>query len=601
LPDFQNPQQEPGTERRLLLVFALTFLIILASQPLLKKYGPKTPEPAPQTQNVAPIASPASSAEASAPASAPAQPTAGKQASSEAETVVKNDLYEIHFTNRGAQVKSWVLQKYKNEQGQPLELVNANAADKFGYPLSLWSYDEALRNKLNSALYVLASDEPVKVEKIGGTLTAPADVSFEYSDADLTVRKTFHFDDSYVVNIQTSVSRNGAAVSAFPMWPAGFGDETIPTSYAASRIEYLDSESTDRTLGIFPKQLERLAIKSVTGGNTIHGALHWAGVTDQYFAAIFIPEDARNSALVTLRNSIEMPKDPQHPDPKDVQKVEVLGAAMGNVKGPTQQRLYVGPKDLKVLEKIPVAGAASSGEPDLRAVVDFGWLGYIARPLFLWLKWTYNHIVPNWGWAIVLQTLVINLVLSPLRFMQQKSALEMQRVAPQIKSIQEKYKKYSMGDPRKRQMQEEIAGVYKEHGVNPAAGCLPLLIQMPFLIAYYRMLGVALDLRFAHWLWIKDLSAFDPYYILPIFLVVSMFVMQRMTPMTGMDPAQQKMMMVMMPVMMGFIFRYLASGLNLYYAESNLISMIQQVIMNRTHTGQELRRLAEKRARKKDK
>jgi YidC/Oxa1 family membrane protein insertase len=385
------------------------------------------------------------------------------------------------------------------------------------------------------------------------------------------------------------------------MWPSGFGDEISATSYAASRVEYLDSESTDRTLGVFPKQLERLAIKNVTGGNTIHGALHWAGVTDQYFAAIFIPEDARNSALVTLRNSMEIPKDPQHPDPKDVQKVEVLGAAMGNVKGPTEQRLYVGPKDLNVLEKIPVAGAASSGEPDLRAVVDFGWLGYIARPLFLWLKWTYNHIVPNWGWAIVLQTLVINLLLSPLRFMQQRSALEMQRVAPQIKSIQEKYKKYSMGDPRKRQMQEEIAGVYKEHGVNPAAGCLPLLIQMPFLIAYYRMLGVALDLRFAHWLWIKDLSAFDPYYILPIFLVVSMFVMQRMTPMTGMDPAQQKMMMVMMPVMMGFIFRYLASGLNLYYAESNLISMIQQLIMNRTSTGQELRKLAEKRARKKEK
>jgi YidC/Oxa1 family membrane protein insertase len=601
LPDFQNPQQEPGTERRLLLVFALTFLIILASQPLLKKYGPKTPEPAPQTQNVGPVASPASPAEASAPPSAPAQPGIGKQALSEAETVVKNDLYEIHFTNRGGQVKSWALQKYKNEQGQPLELVNAKAADKYGYPLSLWSYDEALRNKLNSALYVLASDEPVKVEKMGGTLIAPTDVSFEYSDADVTVRKTFHFDDSYVVNIQTSVSRNGAAVAAFPMWPAGFGDEMIPTSYAASRVEYLDSESTDRTLGMFPKQLERLAIKNVTGGNTIHGALHWAGVTDQYFAAIFIPQDARNSALVTLRNSMEIPKDPQHPDPKDVQKVEVLGAAMGNVKGPTEQRLYVGPKDLNVLEKIPVAGAASSGEPDLRAVVDFGWLGYIARPLFLWLKWTYNHIVPNWGWAIVLQTLVINLLLSPLRFMQQRSALEMQRVAPQIKSIQEKYKKYSMGDPRKRQMQEEIAGVYKEHGVNPAAGCLPLLIQMPFLIAYYRMLGVALDLRFAHWLWIKDLSAFDPYYILPIFLVVSMFVMQRMTPMTGMDPAQQKMMMVMMPVMMGFIFRYLASGLNLYYAESNLISMIQQVIMNRTSTGQELRKLAEKRARKKEK
>jgi len=309
---------------------------------------------------------------------------------------------------------------------------------------------------------------------------------------------------------------------------------------------------------------------------------------------VFLPDDVRNAALVTLRNPLDNPQDAKRP-------FEVLGAAIGQIGAPTISRLYVGPKALDVLETIPVAGVAGSSEPDLRKLVDFGWLGYIARPLFLWLKWTHNHIVPNWGWAIVLQTLIISLALSPLRFMQQKSALEMQRVAPHIKSIQEKYKKYSMGDPRKRQMQEEIAAVYKEHGVNPAAGCLPLLIQMPFLFAYYRMLGVALDLRFAHWLWIKDLSAYDPYYILPVFLVLSMFIMQRMTPMTGMDPSQQKMMMVVMPIMMGFIFRFLAAGLNLYYAESNLISMVQQWIMNRTSTGQEIRRLAEKRARKKDK
>ena len=200
-----------------------------------------------------------------------------------------------------------------------------------------------------------------------------------------------------------------------------------------------------------------------------------------------------------------------------------------------------------------------------------------------------------------MQTLIIGLVLSPLRIWQQKSALEMQRVAPHVKAIQEKYKKYSMSDPRKQDMQKESADIYKEHGVNPAAGCLPLLIQMPFLFAYYRMLGVALDLRHAQWLWIKDLSAFDPYFILPIVLVVSMFIMQRMTPMTGMDPAQQKMMMFTMPIMMGFVFRFLASGLNLYYAESNLISLAQQAILNRTTIGREMRELADKRARKKDK
>jgi YidC/Oxa1 family membrane protein insertase len=573
LAEFQNPQQEPGTERRLLLVFAITFLIILASQPLLKKYGPKPQEgPRPPEQS-APVNSQPAPVSAAASASAP-PPAGSKQASSESTTVVENDLYRISFSNRGGQVKSWVLKKFNDDSGKPLDLVNNAAAVKYGYPLSLWTYDESLRNKLNSVLYVPSAT---------GTATAPADLTFEYSDSDIAVRKTFHFDSTYVVHVDTSASVKGAIVTAFPTWPAGFGDETSPTLYAASRVEYENGGD-----------IERLAIKKVVGGSTIRGPFNWAGVSDQYFAAVFLPDDRANAALVTLRNPLDNPQDAKHP-------LEVLGAAVGQVGAPTLQRLYVGPKALDVLEKVPVAGLSGSSEPDLRKLVDFGWLGYIARPLFLWLKWTHDHMVANWGWAIVIQTLIISLLLSPLRFMQQKSALEMQRVAPHIKSIQEKYKKYGMRDPRKQAMNEEIAAVYKEHGVNPAAGCLPLLIQMPFLFAYYRMLGVALDLRFAHWLWIKDLSAFDPYYILPIFLVISMFIMQRMTPMTGMDPSQQKMMMVFMPIMMGFIFRYLAAGLNLYYAESNLISMIQQAVMNRTATGQEIRRLAEKRARKKDK
>ena len=242
-----------------------------------------------------------------------------------------------------------------------------------------------------------------------------------------------------------------------------------------------------------------------------------------------------------------------------------------------------------------------NGEPDLRGTVDYGWWGLISRPLFLWLKWTYKHVYPNWGWAIVIQTLIITIALLPLRITQMKSMLKMQRIAPQIKSIQEKYKKYSLRDPRKAAMNEEISGLYKKEGVNPAGGCLPMLIQFPFLIAYYRMLGVALDLRHAHWMWISDLSARDPYFILPIMMVVSMFAMQRMTPQAGMDPAQQRMMNWMMPLMMGFIFFNLQAGLNLYYAETNLISIAQQAIMNRTKLGREMREMMEKRARKKEK
>jgi len=574
-------------ERRLLLVFALTFLIILIFQPLLKKYLPKPPEAPVQTQSTSqPTPAPSSVV---AGASASPVPVSEVKASAEAETVVENDLYKIRFSNRGGQVKSWILKKFTDDKDQPLELVNTAASEKYGYPLSLFAYDEALRNKLNSALYVLASDHAVKVEKIGGALTAPTAFTFEYSDGQIQVRKTFHFDDTYVVKVETSVTSQGGYVTAFPMWPAGFGDETNLPAYAAAQIAYQSDA-----------KVERLPIKKISGGASVRGPFQWAGIVDQYFAAVFLPEDPQNSVLVTLRNPLDVPKDWKKPDPKDAVKVDVLGAAVGTLQGTTEQRLYVGPKALDVLESIPVPQVKGEA-PDLHGVVDFGWLGVIAKPLFLWLKWTHDHIVPNWGWAIVIQTLIINLALLPLRLSQMKSMLKMQRIAPQVKAVQEKYKKYSMRDPRKQDMNVEVSALYKEHGVNPAGGCLPLLVQMPFLFAYYRMLGVALDLRHAHWLWIKDLSSPDPWHILPIAIVITMLFMQRMTPQAGMDPAQQKMMNIFMPLMLGYISFNLAAGLCLYWSEGNLIAIVQQLIMNRTELGREMRELADKRARKKDK
>jgi YidC/Oxa1 family membrane protein insertase len=578
LADFQNPSQEPGSDKRMFLVFVVILLVVAAAQPLLKKYGPQPPTPPNQTESAPAQLSTAapSSTSPSAQAAAVVGPPVGvtKQAASESETIIENDLYRITFSNRGAQVKSWILKKFDNEaQNGRLDLVNSGAAQKYGYPLSLYTYDESVRNRLSSALYVSSQQ---------GALTAPASITFEYSDQELAVRKTFAFDHTYIVNVETSVSYKGSPLAALPAWPAGFGDQTTAPFYASSLIDYQ-----------FNSNIERLALKKISGGATIPGPFHWAGPTDQYFAAVFIPDDPASVAMVTFHNFIDNTEDAKHP-------FEVVGGAVGNLHGPTIERMYVGPKELSSLESVPIAGIAGAN-PDLRGLVDFGWLGIIARPLFLWLKWTYYHLVPNWGWAIVLQTLIISVALLPLRITQMKSMLKMQRVAPQIKSIQEKYKKYSLRDPRKAPMNEEISALYKKEGVNPAGGCLPMLIQMPFLFAYYRMLGTALDLRHAHWLWIHDLSAADPIYLLPIGLVVSMLITQKMTPQAGMDPAQQKMMTVMMPLMMGFIFFRLAAGLNLYYAESNLISIAQQAIMNRTALGREMREMMEKRARKKDK
>ena len=592
MPDIQNPQHEPGSEKRLMLVFLLTFIVMLAFQPLLKKYFPQpvTPQqqnqiaqPQPQAPTAIAAASPLVPSVAAAKAAAPG---VTKQATSETETVIENDLYRITFTNRGAQVKSWILKRFDNDaQNGPLDLVNQAAASQYGYPLSLWTYDPDLRGKLSSALYVASREGPQ---------TSPTTVTFEYTDQDLAVRKTFTFDQTYVVTVETNVIYKGSAVAALPAWPSGFGDQATPAFWAAAAIDYQ-----------YNKNIERVPIKKISGGGTNPGPFHWAGPTDLYFAAVFIPDDPAATAMVTLRNPLSVARDPQKADSKETVTVDVIGAAVGNLHGPTTERVFVGPKELQVLEKVNVPGV-SGADNDLNGLVDFGWWGIIAKPLFVWLKWTYNHVFPGWksgwGWAIILQTLIITLLLLPLRITQMKSMLKMQRVAPQIKAIQEKYKKYSLRDPRKAPMNEEISALYKKEGVNPAGGCLPMLIQFPFLIAYYRMLGAALDLRHAHWLWIHDLSAAEPFpYVLPILMVVSMLVVQKMTPQAGMDPAQQKMMTVMMPLMMGFIFFRLAAGLNLYYAEANFISIAQQAVMNRTALGREMREMMAKRARKKEK
>ena len=582
MAEYQNPQHEPGSERRLLLIFLVTFLAMILFEPLLKKYLPQPPAPAEHTQtetHPAPAPAP-TTAEAGAPVvSAPTGVT--KQATSETETVIDNDLYRITFTNKGAQVKSWILKKFNNDaQNGPLDLVNPDAAKLYGYPLSLWTYDEGLRNRLNSALYV---------SSVEGKQSSPTAITFEYSDHDLAVRKTFHFEnDSYVVGIETAATYKGQPLAALPAWPAGFGDQTSPAFYVKGLIDYQ-----------YNKNVERVAIKKISGGGTIPGPFHWAGPNDQYFAALFIPDDPDTASMVTLRNPISVSRDPEKPDSEKV-KVDVLGAAVGNLHGPTSERLFAGPKELSVLRTIPVPGITGA-ENNLTGVVDFGWWGVIAKPLFIWLRWTYFHMVPNWGWAIVVQTIIITLALLPLRISQMKSMLKMQRVAPQIKQIQEKYKKYSLRDPRKAAMNEEISALYKKEGVNPIGGCLPMLPQLPIIYAYYRMLDTAIDLRHAHWLWIHDLSAADPLYILPILMVISSLLTQRMTPQAGMDPAQQRMMNVMMPLFMGFIFFRLAAGLNLYYAVVNLISIAQQAVMNRTKLGREMREIMAKRARKKDK
>ena len=581
MPEYKSPQSEPGNEQRFLLVILAMAVVVFGSQFFLKKYAPQPPANSSAHPTQAAQQAPAQSAAAPGqPATIapkpPKEPAGTKQAASETETVIENDLYRITFTNRGAQAKSWILKKYQDDRGRPLDLVNQPAAAKFGYPLSLWTYDEALRNKLSAALYVSSGS---------GTLSAPAKLEFQYSDSGLTVRKTFEFDDTYVVHVYTSVLQNDVAVYAFPAWPAGFGDQASLAAYASGQFEYQVNADA-----------EHIAGKKVSGGGTLHGTYNWVGASSSYFGAVFIPDNIDNLTVVTLHNALDFVADPSKPN--DAKPVDVLGVAAGHA-GETSVRLFAGPKAIAILDSTPVPSIVGA-DKDLRKLVNFGWFTAIARPLFAWpyigLRWFHGY-VHNWGWAIVIQTFFITLLLLPLRIYQMKSALKMQKLQPEMKAIQEKYKKYSMRDPRKQDLQKEMGQLYKEHGVNPVSGCFPLLVQMPFFIAYYKMLSAAIELRQAHWLWISDLSASD--FILPLIMAGSMYLVQKITPQAGMDPAQQRMMTLMMPVMMGFFFFRLPAGLNLYYAESNLISIAQQFIMNRSKLGREIREANAKRARKK--
>ncbi len=576
MAEIKNPnQQGGGQDSRTILIFTGIFLVLFLGLQYFKK---KEPEPPAVQHHAANTSAPSQQ-----PVAAPVVPTTTSEqtpaanavaAENESTTVVENELYRVTFSNRGAQVKSWILKKYKDDDGNPLDLVNQAAATKFGYPLSLYSYDASLRNRLAGALYVPSTT---------GTVAAPNTLSFEYSSGGLTVRKSFSFDSTYVVHADVSVTQNGAPVSVLLAWPSGFGDQNTLPQYAGGTIDTSQNGKDDQ-----------IAYKKVVGGETLRGPFDWAGVSDLYFAAIFLPDDPSDATLVSLHNTISVPRNLKKPDPNQTDQASVLGAAIGDTDGPLKVRIFAGPKSLDVLASVH----AVTG-PSLEKVVSFGWMGIIAKPLFLILRFIYEHIVSNWGWSILLLTIVLNIAMLPTRIQMMKSSLKMQRIQPEMEVIKARYAKYKATDPRKQEMQREIMDLQKREGVNMFGGCLPMLIQWPLLFGFYRMLGNVIELRQAHWLWLPDLSAPDPWHILPISVIISMFLTQYLTPSPGMDPAQQKMMAFTMPAVFGFMMWNYGSGLSLYWACGNFIGVATQLVINRSKMGREMRERAAKRAAKR--
>jgi YidC/Oxa1 family membrane protein insertase len=591
LAEFKNPNQQGGGDNKSLLVIMVVMVVVFFGlQYFRTKTNPQTvsPNATPSTQSAAPAAqqpatpaaAPAATPGTTVHASASAVPTV--QAPAESTTVIENELYKITFTNRGAQVTSWILKNFKDsDRIKPLNIVHTQAAEQFGYPLSLYTYDAALTTGLNKALYVPSAT---------GSLAAPASLTFKYSDGNVQVTKTFSFDETYVLHADIQVTRDGAPVRALLNWPGGFGDQDNAQSYGGAQFDTFRNGKDDH-----------VAPKKVSGGDTINGPIDWAGVSDPFFAAIFLPDNVDTATVATLHNQLDVAKTIRRTGlgsgspAKGSIEVPILGAALGDVSGHTLTRVYVGPKAISVLKAVRAADPKVTLEP----LLEFGFWGIIGKYLFLALQFIHAHVVSNWGWAIVVLTILINILMLPFRVKTMQNGLKMQRIQPQMNEIKEKYKKYKATDPKRNEMNVEIMKLQKDNGVNMFGGCIPTLITLPLLYAFFTMLPRVVELRQAHWLWLPDLQSPDPWHILPIAMVVSQFLVQFYQPSPGVDPQQQKMMAFMMPAISGYFTWTYGSGLALYWAVGNLISIAQQGVMNRTSIGREMRELAAKRARRK--
>ena len=477
------------------------------------------------------------------------------QAAEEKSVVVESPLYLVELSNRGGVVRSWKLKKYSDDQkpAHLLDLVNNSAAQQLGWPFSLVLSDSQLEAKANSALY--------EVTPGPGNLTAPTEITFHWSDGHLDVTKKLNFDLDYVMSAEVSVLLDGKAIPAGIAWCGGFGDRAV---YKAASLVTVYYKLNDK-LSLL--QYKKLGVSGNQSQPALqNGPMEYLGIEDQFFTAAFLPDGAELSLWHWTQDHGIVD------DGKPASEPIAEMAAGTTIAAPLVVRVFVGPKDLKILEKT---------KPPLAELINFGWTGVIAKPL-LWILQTIHTKVPNYGWCIILLTLVINFAMFPLKMKSWRSMQKMQKVGPEVRQIQDRYKKYSMSDPRKKKMNEEVMAIYSREGINPMGSCLPMLFQMPIWWALWRVLNGAIELRHAPWMfWIHDLSAKDPFYILPIGMAIMMYLMTKMTPQTTTDPAQQKMM-ALMPLMFGFFFFNLSSGLNLYMFTSNLVGIGQQVYLNRT-------------------
>lgn len=539
-------------ERRLLLAVGLS-LLILTGYSLL--FGPRSQPPqAPEPQAVpgqpssltppSPEPPPESELQPVEPEAPEAAPVATVAAEREQRVEVLGPDYTIAFTNRGARLLSWTLARYPDSRGKPEEMVPA--ATNGLKPLDVETGDPDVDARLREALF-LQSATTLRV-----TGSSPRSLSFRYADGQVEAVKTLAFQEGGLVEVSVSVRAEGRPLSTRVVWGPGLGN---PTEEQMDVRGFLVPQGVVSAQGEVERfEPDDLPTEALTG-------VRWVGVASRYFAALLVPQEG--SAAAAFR-SVTLPAE-QDEDP-------ALGTVALLELGPDAPvLLYVGAKDHHALEQLGFG---------LEQVVPVGdWIGPIVVPLMRLLGWVHGQ-VGNWGWAIVILTILINMTMAPLRHYSIANGMKMSKMQPEMRVIQERYRKVPMMDPRRQKMQEEMGELYARHGMSMGSqmlvGCLPLLLTMPFLFAFYRVLDISVELRGAPFLWIPDLSQKDPLFITPVLMGVSMFAMQKMTP-TTLDPAQQRIM-TLMPLMLAGMFLWAPAGLNLYWLTANIWSLAQQFV-----------------------
>ena len=562
-------------ERRVLLAFLLSFLVFLL---FVRFFGPEEqPPPGPVASESAPIA-PAPGpftpgAAAPPPAEAPSAegPAAGdpdfppaapvREAEREQRIAVHTDLYRAEITNRGGRLLSLELLEHTDSLGNPYRMLpQGDDSVQAVRPLDVTLPGERAPERLTAALFEVEVDGqsrsgPVSVEARAGE---SREITLLYAAADgLEARKTIRVHGGeYRLGVSVSVTRGGAEQAKEILFGPGIGDETATGTYIVADQGVLKSAG----------QSELFSWQEAAAGEASSLQAQAVGVSSHYFAGLLVAEPGQR--YQGRLEAAEIPWDRFATPPEDAAGNRQVITARLATGGPASLSLFAGPKQVEVLADLGVD------------IVEFGsYLRFLVVPLRGALLWAYG-VLGNYGWAIVLVTIVISILLAPLKHYSYVSIRGMQKISPQVKRIQEKYRGYKPTDPKRREMNAEMAGLYKEHGVSPIGGCLPMVLMIPFFFAFYRLLVVSVELRHAPFLgWVQDLSREDPYFILPILMGVSQLVMQKMSA-TQAEGIQAKIMMLM-PVVFTLILAWAPAGLVLYWFSNNLLSMGQQAITTR--------------------